>query len=281
MERYLFDVRGAIVVPGVLTAAEVSRLNEALDENAARRSSVDDATYGSPALAGDPRYQYWNTMEWPKPWCEPFRSLLAHERIRPYLDDLLGRGWHVDHLPEVFEFEKGSQGHALHFGQWWIHPGVWYRVVRDQIRNGVVVVEYVLTEQHRDGGGFAFIPGSHKSNFPRPDGISRYLDHPEIVDNPAAQSGDAIVFTEGVTHGALPWRLDHARRVAIYRYAAKTVQYGPGFHNITWPAWVDELSEPERAALEPAHFYDRPVIDRAGAVQTVWDDYDDPSDVDG
>src|SRR5437764_1242460 len=98
-ERYAFDVRGALVVPQALSTAEVQRLNDALDANSDRRSPLEDATLGSPTLAGSPRHQYWNTLEWPQPWCQPFRDLIAHERTRPYLDDLLGRGWHIDHVP--------------------------------------------------------------------------------------------------------------------------------------------------------------------------------------
>ena len=53
-ERYLFDVTGLLVIEQVLSASEVSRLNEALDTNADRRSELEDATLGSAALAGPP-----------------------------------------------------------------------------------------------------------------------------------------------------------------------------------------------------------------------------------
>lgn len=274
-EKYLFDVQGALVVPNVLSSDEVAALNNALDANQHLRSELEDETMDESALAGTPRLEYWNTMEWPKPWCEPFRDLVAHPRVRPYLDGLLGRGWHIDHVPEVFEFTPGAQGHAIHFGHHWIHPGVWYRTAGEQLRNGVVVVTFALTDQPAGNGGFCFIPGSHKSVFPRPDGLGTSEDT-EILRNPEVRAGDAIIFTEGVAHGALPWRNQHNRRVAIFRYAAKTVQYGPGIHSVTFPDWVSELTDAQRAAFEPAHFYERPVIAADGLVTTVWDDYDRP-----
>src|SRR2546423_13529068 len=137
----------------------------------------------------------------------------------------------------------------MHFGSWWIQPGIFYRAQGPQIRNGMVVVEFLLSDQPEGGGGFCFIPGSHKPNFVRPDDISSYESDTDIVRNPSGRTGDAFIFTEALTHGALPWRSDHRRRVVIHRYAAKTVQYGPGFHELVLPPWVDELSPAQRAAL--------------------------------
>jgi ectoine hydroxylase-related dioxygenase (phytanoyl-CoA dioxygenase family) len=265
-----------LVVRGVLTAAEVKSLNAALDANADRRTELEDATHGSPVLAGSPRCQYWNTIEWPEPWCRPFRNLIAHPRLVPYLDALLGRGWHLDHNPEVFEFAPGAQGHSLHFGHWWIHPGIFYEARGPQIRNGLIAVEFLLSDQPPGAGGFAFIPGSHKTNFVRPDPISGYQQDTDVVTNPVGRAGDAFVFTEAVTHGAIPWRAGHVRRLVIHRYAAKTVQYGPGFHQVVFPEWVQELTPAQRAALEPAHFYDRPEINADGTVEKVWENYDRP-----
>lgn len=275
-ERYLFDVRGMLVLRGVLTDEEVKGLNDALDANPARRSQLADSTLGSPPLAGAPRRQYRNTIEWPEPWCRPFRDLIAHPRLVPYLDALLGRGWHLDHNPDVLEFEPGAQGHALHFGHWWIHPGVFYEARGPQIRNGLIAVEFLLTDQPEGSGGFVCIPGSHKTNFLRPDEISGYEQDTDVVVNPSGRAGDAFVFTEALTHGAIPWRADHLRRLVIHRYAAKTVQYGPGFHRVVFPEWVKDLTPAQRAALEPAHFYDRPEINADGTVETTWDNYDRP-----
>jgi hypothetical protein len=74
----------------------------------------------------------------------------------------------------------------------------------------------------------------------------------------------------------LRWANEHERRVAIYRFAAKTIQYGPGIHSVSLPAWAEELTEAQRASIEPAHFYDRPVISDDGQVERRWDDYDRP-----
>jgi hypothetical protein len=50
-----------------------------------------------------------------------------------------------------------------------------------------------------------------------------------VVTNPGARAGNVIIFTEALAHGTMPWRNEFDRRVAIYRFAAKTVQYASSF----------------------------------------------------
>ena len=37
--------------------------------------------------------QWTDLLSWPEPHSTPFRRLLAHRNIVPYLNTLLGRGW--------------------------------------------------------------------------------------------------------------------------------------------------------------------------------------------
>lgn len=277
-ELYRFDLEGAIVIPGILSDVEVEAANAALDANADRAHVMEDETFGAKALAGERRTAYDGMLTWDKPHCDPFRSMIAHPKVMPYLDDLLGAGWHLDHAPNVFEFTKGTEGHALHLGLWWNHPGIWFDTTSGRIRSGLLVVEYVLTDQIEGEGGFAFIPGSHKSAFPRPKSIDHYETDTDLVRNPSAPAGSVIIFTEKVAHGALPWVSGHDRRVAIFRYSPKTQQYGPGVHEVVFPSWVDDLTPEQRMAVEPAHFYGRPAVED-GKLTTVMADYDVPSTI--
>jgi hypothetical protein len=43
------------------------------------------------------------------------------------------------------------------------------------------------------------------------------------------------------------------------------------------PDWAGELSAAQRAALEPAHFYDKAIIEPDGSVSRPWEEYDEPS----
>ena len=53
-------------------------------------------------------------LTWEHPWCQPFRDLLAHPKLIPYLNTLLGRGWKLDHSPDILTSTAGAEGLALH-----------------------------------------------------------------------------------------------------------------------------------------------------------------------
>lgn len=111
-------------------------------------------------------------------------------------------------------------------------------------------------------GGFCAIAGSDKSNFSCPRSISLLESDTSVVSNPGAKAGDVIVFTEALAHGTLPWRNDRDRRVALYRFAAKTTQYAGDFDRVVMPDWANELTPTQRASIEPAHVYDHPSSNR-------------------
>ena len=53
-------------------------------------------------------------LNWEEPWCNPFREMLVHPRIIPYLNELLGRGFRMDHQILLLSMDKGAEGFILH-----------------------------------------------------------------------------------------------------------------------------------------------------------------------
>jgi ectoine hydroxylase-related dioxygenase (phytanoyl-CoA dioxygenase family) len=269
-ELYLFDLQGFIVVRGALSDEEVARLTEAIEANRDRLEKREDSGDQSHALAGGSALQALRMAEWPKPWCDPFRALIAHPTSICYLDELLGRGWHLDHMGEYIQAPKGAAGLSFHQGEYFHIGGSMYLYKGGQIRCGLTVFQWVLADQGGELGGFACIPGSHKSNFPRPVGISFWEEDREVVACPEVRAGDLIIFTEQVTHGTLPWRGDHDRRAILHRYAPAYLQYAHGhpygLDTYRLPKWTDELDDRARLALEPAHIQQRRIVQRDGTV---------------
>ena len=114
-EKFLFDLQGFLKVPDFLTPAEVDALNAAFDANEDKRGEDGNHnTGGSDALDGRRRGMFAGMLEWEKPHCLPFRALLAHKKIIPYLDALFGRGWKMDHSPFMLCGGKGAEGLILH-----------------------------------------------------------------------------------------------------------------------------------------------------------------------
>ena len=53
-------------------------------------------------------------LTWDQPWCKPFRDLLAHPKLLPYLNTMFGRGWKMDHSPFLLASTAGTEGLHLH-----------------------------------------------------------------------------------------------------------------------------------------------------------------------
>ena len=148
-ELYAFDLRGYVVVRNALSESELAVANEAIDRMAPPDYSAKEqvATEG---LGGDfgqllpsPNYSgssialstdtgitrlgaTKNLMQLPSPFCDPFRSMLAHPSTTPHLNTILGEGWRLDHGPGLIAMDQGCSGGGLHGGavrslpSWWL-----------------------------------------------------------------------------------------------------------------------------------------------------------------
>jgi len=267
-QGYIFDLAGFLVVRGVLTAEEVEEFNNAIDSQASdireRTGSVRNsnaAVFQGDGTTG--RRDCGRMLEWPRPSCLPFRRLLTHPKLIPILNDLLGEGYRMDHLPVLITQTKGAEGFDFHGGAIdtkgeWAHS-LAYHCRGGLIRNTLLAVSVQLCDTSPQDGGFVVLPGSHKANFPLPASIGRSEQFTELMHRPPMKAGDVLLFSEACSHGALPWAADHERRVVLYRFAPATVGYGRGVYDIPEEVLAD-MSPAERAVLAPPYHnrLDRP-----------------------
>ena len=145
-DKYLFDLTGYLVLKDVLTAEETAALNAGIDHHRDLMSEIDRPLSGdSKTMQGTSRRKDLGGMlAWERPYCEPFRKLLVHPRIKPYLEEILGRGYRLDHGPGLIAMDTGCEGGLLHGG------GVErkdisevYFFKNDRIFTGLTVVEYI------------------------------------------------------------------------------------------------------------------------------------------
>lgn len=265
-EKYLYDIQGFLVVPNFLTPEEVDRLNEAFDANQDKMTEDGNSNTGNSKTltTGKKRGLYHGMLAWEQPYCQPFRDLLVHPKSIPYLDTLFGRGWRMDHSPFALFSHKGDEGLILH-GPGHDYFGLAaYHFKNGKIRTGMVVFQFQLADVNPGDGGFCAIPGSHKSNFPCPQDIIIGEANQDIVVNVKCKKGDLLIFDEATTHGTLPWTADHQRRSLLYRYSPHYLHYAGGYHETTFPEWVNELTPAQRAVMEPPYHYNRPLVEPDG-----------------
>lgn len=271
-ERYLFDLHGFLVVEGVLSKAEVAAANEAIDRHAdgiVERVGEASLSSDSKTMQGETgRGDLGGLLSWEKPWCDPFRAMLAHPQITPYLNQLLGKGWRLDHNAGLISMRKGAEGHLLHGSSGPAFDRHQYYIFKDgQMHNGLTVVAWQLADVNPGDGGLALIPGSHKGNYACPQPIRKWEAHQDVVKQVTCKAGDVVIFTEAVTHGTIPWSADHDRRSVLFRMSPGNLAYAKGYN--PWPeSMLEGLTPQQRAVLEPPYHQrlQRPVLDDDGTL---------------
>ena len=269
-QKYLFDLQGFLVVEGVLSKAEVAAANEAIDRHAAgivERVGGVSLSSDSKTMQGETgRGDLGGLLSWEKPWCDPFRAMLAHPQITPYLNQLLGKGWRLDHNGGLISMRKGAEGHLLHGSSGPAFDRHQCYIFKDgQMHNGLTVVAWQLADVNPGDGGLALIPGSHKGNYACPQPIRKWEAHQDVVKQVTCKAGDVVIFTEAVTHGTIPWSADHDRRSVLFRMSPGNLAYAKGYN--PWPeSMLEGLTPQQRAVLEPPYHQrlQRPALDDDG-----------------
>jgi len=255
-EKYLFDLNGYLIVENVLTADQIAACNEAVDQNS-HRSTEEHGAHGAEALAGTGNKRQLNGMlTWPAPWSAPFRQMMDQPKIVPYLTELLGPKFLLDHLYGIV-MEQDAEGLVLHGGTGLNDDDdfgmtqFFYRFQAGKMRTGLTVVTYLLTDQGPDDGGFMCVPGSHKANFPTPKDVETLEKDIGIVRHLEAKAGSAIIFTEALTHGTLPWRASPQRRAILYKYTPGTMYLAQEYLAKGVEDVLDEFTDAQKAMMNP------------------------------
>lgn len=254
MDDYLFDLRGYLVLEQALAPDLVARLTTALDayrdlQPAGWRGHVQRSDTDGDAKG----YELQNVVS----AGGPFSELIDHpswiEYVRRYCGevDSYVEGLFID---EAFASLRSEGGH---FG---VHSGGHRGAVRGQYRYldgvwrcGQVNILMALTDVGPGDGGTMVIPGSHKSRLPHPDfarhdGQQRMDQMPGVMEV-AMNAGDALLFCDGLSHGASSRTNPGERRVVIYRYGPSWASTRHGY--VYTEDVLAGLTPAQRAILQP------------------------------
>lgn len=232
-ERYLFDLHGYLVVPNALSPRTVERVNALMDARIAEDTAPDMRTH-----------RFGKILE----WGSELRDLIDNPRIAAHVEALVGPQYRLDHdYADVIRAGKGPIGTTLHGGSTPFDPAQYYRVQDGQMANGLIVVAYNLKDVNEGDGGFGCVPGSHKSNFPYPTEWQPLDDPQPFVKRVTGPAGTAIIFTEALTHGTLPWTGAGERRTLFYKYSPHTLSWSARYYNADD---YEGLTDKQRAILE-------------------------------
>jgi ectoine hydroxylase-related dioxygenase (phytanoyl-CoA dioxygenase family) len=170
----------------------------------------------------------------------------------------------VDHAFAVSELFLDN-AKKMHHSSEIIHKGIFYRSTTNKIYSSLTGVIFNLLPNNGKAGGFCCVPGSHNTNFSQPNSFQNISDNP-YVKNIEMNAGDALIFTEALTHGTFPPDPGYKRRAIFIKYASGYLQYRkpednnlpktPGYEtlNIRIPL-THKLTDDEKNLIEEAAYY--------------------------
>ena len=240
-QKYVFDLQGYLLLENVVPTAMVDACNVALD----RFEQMDPSAYPAPLVLGTEKTQenlyISNIMEGD----QAFVPLMDLPEVLDVVATVTGGPYRLNHTYTIYRWGGGYT--RLHMHGTPIISKCQYHCRNGQMVSTLTKAVFPMLDCGPEDGCFAVIPGAHKSNFPRPWG-------PEPADNPVltpvpAKAGDAIIFTEALTHGSLVNTSGKARRTLYFCYS---IGYMPdwGEQSLHFSAELTErLSESQREII--------------------------------
>lgn len=256
IDDYLFDLRGYLILENAVDPGHIADLNAALDTFPALEWGEWHGNVQRFDNHGAAGLELQNIVE----GGEPFERLIDNpswiDRVRHYCgeEDSYVQGLFID---ECFASIRRTGGFFP------VHSGGYRGALRGAFhykdgvfRCGQVNILLALTDVGPGDGGTMVVPGSHKSNFPHPS--NQYVDEagkPVPMDTLVGaievhlKKGDALLFCDGLAHGASSRTNPGERRVVIYRYGVSwgSTRYGYRYS----PELLERLSPERRKILQP------------------------------
>ena len=236
-QRYFFDLSGYLHVESALSADELKQAQEAADRYIT--STPEELPPGfSIEYAEGPRHLDGHAHGFA--FDKALERLTMHPVTWPIIKELTGNkprftsgtlavntARHRFHPLHSLKEDVEQSGPEL--PRYFTQDG---RIFSDNF-----VVFFYLTDVLPRDGGLMLVPGSHKSEFSRPQNLF-YQDTydnegyvveeiPAGVANVTARAGDVVFMSEMVSHGALNWKpKDRDRRFLTLRYAPQFIAGG-------------------------------------------------------
>ncbi len=204
-QKYLFDMRGWLLVPGVLVGDE---LEEIQDFSYRLRHEPDSIPAHERSPLGG-----------------PMQKLADHPNVVGFLNEFLAHP--ALSSPECYGFRMeschmfyrtvGDGSFGPHNGNGMLRfPGDshLYRCIPGRGYSGLTRIVWELNPVKYRQGGTLFVTGSHKAVYTAPDSL-RTPDSP-IWDTYECPAGSLLFFTEALTHSTHQWTNEDNHRMAIF-----------------------------------------------------------------
>ena len=240
-QKYIFDLQGYIVLKNAVPTEMVAACNQALD----RFEAMDSADYPPPLALGDeqtPENLYIsNIIEGD----DVFLDLMDLPPVLDVIGEVTGAPFRLNHTYTIYRRGGGYTHFHMHGAP--IQSKCQYHCRNGQMVSTLTKAVFPMLDAELEDGCFAVIPGTHKANFPRPWG-AHPDENPDLVSVPA-NAGDAIIFTEALTHGSTVNASGRPRRTIYYCYSISWMPDWGNQHLHFSDGFAGRLSESRRELL--------------------------------
>lgn len=242
-QKYLFDTQGWLLVPGLLSDAEVEEMRAFCYRLRRQPESLPEPQRSTVAGPLEPLTDH--------PFIVGFMNeFLAH----PDLSSQSCYGFRMESSSLCIR-SAGEGTFGPHNGNGLLRlPGDShnYRCIPGKARSSLTCVVWELNEVERGGGGTSLISGSHKAAFLAPESVKDPTS--PLWTTYGCPAGSLLLFAEGTTHSTSPWTSAARDRVAIFsRY---------NYVNSKWhkwephPALLQSMPAKRRTLFRPVHVQD-------------------------
>ena len=239
-EKVLFDLKGYLLFPAVLSAEELAPLKEQCKKLRQDKETLPPAERKLPGGAASLLIDYPAVMR-------VLHQIIDEEteKLRCGSCFFLSYRYHDD----------GHKGWDPHAGGKSVNPNFSYQYHDGKIHSGMTRVVWELNGVEKDKGGTAFIPGTHKSNYRKKLNLFDERDS-GIWESYSCPPGSLLIFSEGVRHTSCPWEQDDPRMALFFFHNHINVRH----HKPDFPAEMFDAQMPERRRFFNAVYH--PQCDR-------------------
>ncbi len=226
-DAYFFDLHGAIVVTGALDAGAVADCNRIVDRLQHLKVGewegwVHGHNFG--ARDGLNLQQIYEAGT-------PFEALLDHpswyEKVRAFVggENTFDYAQGPMYVDEAFANVRGlGEAIPMHSGGHNVAKRCQFEVREGRFHCSQVNVLVALADIGPGDGATMVVPGSHQSHFAHPQNNAKGWGNALSVDGLEGavevhlRAGDALIFTDAITHGSAARVNSGQRRNTVYRY---------------------------------------------------------------
>lgn len=203
-QKYLFDLRGWLLIPGVLSGAECTEMKAFCEQLHRDPESLPERERS--AIGG------------------PLQRLTDHPYVVGFMNEFVAYPGLSNQQCYGFRQESASLFYrTVGEGKFGPHNGNGmlrfpgdshlYRCIPGKANSGLTRVVWELNAI-TEGNGTLVVSGSHKAVFPAPGAI--HAPDSPIWDGYTCPAGSLMIFTEALTHSARPWINTEYPRIAIF-----------------------------------------------------------------